>query len=1490
MVLTSGSFTFNGGTISALPLFTHTAGTVTIKTNQTVSLAATGTYTFTAGSLVLENNGLAAQLNVGIFSSSGTGVRSITFGNTQNGGYPTFINLTHTTPGTTVLSMATATNFTWTAAYDVAVTGSDSSFISYMPNTQTFVFGTTGGSITNSPNLLIAGASTPTITTGSWFNILNFYSAQTFTLPATSLNLNSIIPGSGYGTISLANLTANMRGPGFLDGGSSLGAVVINNLGYVTQVRTEFFPPIYAASAVNCTTLTITAGTLDGGVQTFTGSCTAGVLTTVGSPTLVPGGTIYSATVGSGPVGYVGTILSGSGNTWLLTNPGAAFASATLSTNQSQFYSPSAGITCSGAVTWTGGSLTNFGSTTAYVYGDNKTSLVLTCTTFTLNGPTFDHTLQNGGTINPSTSFVLTAGSYTLNGGVLGAVPLFTQTSGPVTFNYNYSLTTTGTYTLTAGALTLATGVTLATGIFSSTGAGTRSIGFGASIVSGSVALNGTDQYLTVPSSTALTLGTGDFTVEAWINPITVAGGANQFNIITLGSLQIFVSDGNLYFNDLNVQVGGGTVVINQWQHIALTRIGTLVTAYINGVPYIYTASGVNFTAATLYIGNNLGGALAWGYISNFRIVKGVSVYTIAAFAPPTTALTAVTGTQLLVDAASSGAYLTDGSTNNFTLTPTGSVTYNASTPVSTGGSLYFNQSTISYLTLPSSTAFNITGDFTIEAWINPTTILAGNNGILDTRVAGQSSAPWAFYVGGDGLLRFFTGTYYASIYPITANIWTHVAVVRSGSILTFFINGVQSGSTNIGTGAISPGTTSAFIGTKDYGINAQFRTINYITNLRFVNGTALYTPNAGSFTPPTSTLASTQSANTNGNPSSAITGTQTSLLLNTVNGTSFLTDSSTYNATVTNNGTATSSSRNPFAGYVNLTHTTAATVVLNMAAAGGFTYTGNGGFTVAEMTNTRTFSVASTSGGSTTNAVNLYFTSGASVATLTTAGWIDNLDFGFTSFNPGTTTLNINGGLVLSSSGTYTGLTPSFRSDSTLTSNGKTVAALVVNAPTYTLTTNDATSITGALTLTAGAVVAPYNITSGSFASAGPYSRSITGSTTTYTITGAGATAWNFGSTGSVLLNGTTQRLSSPTNAAFTFGTGDLTLECWIYQTATSTGAYKVIFADNVYGGTGGYTLYSYNNALNLWIGGSPQVEIIAPAGTIALNTWTHVAWSRSGSSNRLFIDGTQVGATTTDSTNYTGTASLIGASTLSTLFFPGYMTNIRVVKGVAVYTGNFTVPTAPLQPTQSSGTNISAITGTQTSLLLSTPFSSFLTDYSTNAFTVTNTGTATANNLSPFAVTSPGITFTGFTISMTSASAKTFAGGGATYPTLNQGGAGALTISGNNSFGDLTATTRPSTITFTISTTQTFAAFTLSGTAGNLVTINSSTAGTQATLSKNSGTVSVGYLSIRDSAATGGAQWYAGTTSTNVSNNTGWIFAAPGSFNAGGLFFAFF
>lgn len=204
------------------------------------------------------------------------------------------------------------------------------------------------------------------------------------------------------------------------------------------------------------------------------------------------------------------------------------------------------------------------------------------------------------------------------------------------------------------------------------------------------------------------------------------------------------------------------------------------------------------------------------------------------------------------------------------------------------------------------------------------------------------------------------------------------------------------------------------------------------------------------------------------------------------------------------------------------------------------------------------------------------------------------------------------------------------------------------------------------------------------------------------------------------------TNYLTVASNAAFTFGTGDFTLECWIYQTGTSTSTYRVIFADEVYGGAGSYTLYSYNNALTLWKGGSPQVELIGPVGTIAINTWNHIAWTRSGSSNRLFINGTQVGATATDTTNYISAKPYIGASVAGTFPFAGYISNVRIVKGTAVYTTNFTPSKAPL----------TAITNT----VLLTCNSSTITDTSTNAFVITNTGTVTSITQNPFSYVAVG------------------------------------------------------------------------------------------------------------------------------------------------------
>ena len=455
----------------------------------------------------------------------------------------------------------------------------------------------------------------------------------------------------------------------------------------------------------------------------------------------------------------------------------------------------------------------------------------------------------------------------------------------------------------------------------------------------GSISLNGTsNSYVTYSAGSSFDLGTGspNYTVECWFlvnstaftsrRPIVNSGWIENVTNSCYGFI-IYENTNQVSWQTSNGAAGGASqyfvysasISPNTWYHIASVRQGNAIGYYLNGV--LLKAGTLTFSVGAstdLAVGTQSSSTPYGqfdGYITNVRIVKGQAVYSFA-YTPPTTALTAVTNTQLLVDVASAGTYLVDGSTNNFTLTPTGTVTYNSSTPVSTGGSLFFDQTTISYLTLPSSSsAFTLTGDFTIQAWINPTTILGGENGIFDARANGGTSAPWLFFVNGAGKLTFFTGTYYTGATTISTGVWTQVAVVRSGSTLTLYVNGAPDYvNTSFGTAALDPGTTSPLIGTKDYGINAQYRTIDYITNLRIVNGTAIYSP--PNFTPSTVPLPSTQSANVYGYPSNAITGVQTSLLLNAPIGGSFLTDSSSYNHTPTNAGSATSSSLTTFNVY----------------------------------------------------------------------------------------------------------------------------------------------------------------------------------------------------------------------------------------------------------------------------------------------------------------------------------------------------------------------------------------------------------------------------------------------------------------------------------------------------------------------------------------------------------------------------------------------
>lgn len=233
------------------------------------------------------------------------------------------------------------------------------------------------------------------------------------------------------------------------------------------------------------------------------------------------------------------------------------------------------------------------------------------------------------------------------------------------------------------------------------------------------------------------------------------------------------------------------------------------------------------------------------------------------------------------------------------------------------------------------------------------------------------------------------------------------------------------------------------------------------------------------------------------------------------------------------------------------------------------------------------------------------------------------------------------------------------------------------------------------------------------------------------------------------------------------------------------------------------------------------------------------------------------------------------ITSGSISTLTTNGKTINSPIVQDSS---GTWTLGDAlTINPTYSLSVNAGTFNANGNNVSISTLSSGGTTNRTlalgSGTWTVTGSGSAwdcaTSTNLT--------VTGTG-TITMTSASAKTFAGGGKTYPTLNQGGAGALTITGANTFSNITNTVQPATITFPANTTTTVSAFGVSGTSGNQITLNSSTSGTQATLSDASGQNSVSFCTIKDINATGGAIWSSFSTNGNIDdgNNVGWDFNA--------------
>ena len=819
--------------------------------------------------------------------------------------------------------------------------------------------------------------------------------------------------------------------------------------------------------------------------------------------------------------------------------------------------------------------------------------------------------------------------------------------------------------------------------------------------------------YLTVPASSAFAPGTGDFTVEGWFNAtdlMSAAGGIIYGQAVSgTNYFMIFASNGVVNF--IGTGSGGGSPIysgannwtIGTWNHFAVVRNSGSVTVYLNGIAGTATANTTNFTDTTMIptIGRYTHTAtnFFYGYISNLRYIKGTAVYT-SAFTPPTTPLTPITNTSLLTCADNR---LIDDSINNFTVTRTGDVSVQKFNPFSpssvtpTSYSGYFD-GTGDYLTPTASSEYAFgTGDFTVECWIYLPSVPGGEVGFVSTfnTGSGQGFILGTGAGGNAGKLHIGlgngTGSGNFDLYDsvnVVANTWTHVAVVRISGTVTLYKNGVSVGSGS-GTNNIERTLLGISI---SYPNSPQGYVTGYISNVRIVKGTGVYT---GTFTPSTT-------------PLTAISGT--SLL--TCQSSTFI-DNSTNNFTITASGNSRPTQQNPF-GF---TSATTNGYTSNTIGGSGY-FDGVGDYLVpatdsalALATNAADFTIEcwvynnGYAGSQYGRGICIYYPS---------AGYGSNrLMFRLSS---GADRINV---YLLANSGAEFGGSGA-EGAATITPNAWTHVALVRNAGVFYVYVNGVIDITVNSSSAASSIpfttfntievgrtqdgtspdwfgnISNYRFVKGTAVYTSnfvPPAQPVTAVTNTallLNMTNAGiidnaimnnlvtigdaqisTTQSKFGGS-SMYFDGTGDYLKTQPSLAVAIGL-TFTIECWVYVVGYGSGGSSIldVRASNTIGLAWVQSGVAYFQTTG--------TGTLASQSGISLSTWTHIAYVSDSTSSRVYVNGSNTGGTNQSQAQWPTTAQVgfIGADFGGGQLFNGYINDLRITKGIARYTANFTPPT---------------------------------------------------------------------------------------------------------------------------------------------------------------------------------------------------------------------
>jgi hypothetical protein len=891
---------------------------------------------------------------------------------------------------------------------------------------------------------------------------------------------------------------------------------------------------------------------------------------------------------------------------------------------------------------------------------------------------------------------------------------------------------------------------------------------------------DGSGDTVSAASNTSLIFGTGDFTVECWINSGSQPGSYNTFiGGDTTGSF-LFSLSGSGTSTALYINAYGSAGIYNQsitfaqgtWFHIAATRSGTSLRIFVNGIQLGATVTdSTNFSAATRIVGGaGTANQNFNGYISNVRIVKGTAVYT-SNFIPPVGALLPITNTSLLTCAyptfrdgssnnftltatgnasvsnvnpfptsqlpnpalggAGNGVYtmsqyaalkaanlwpaydpyysnvtlnlhgngtnaaqnntFLDSSTNNLTITRYGNTTQGTFTPYGSNWSNYFGGDG-NYLTIPYNTAFNFgTGDFCIESFVYA--IDAGRSadaGKYGTVLSGGLGASltdfWGMYFRiVSGVITEF-GTELNGTAPITAtglsyatNAWHHFVLCRTGTTLSAYIDGTRVGTATYSSNVNTNSSGSVFVGRYAYGSPYQNWVNGYFSNARIVKGSSPYNATSATLTIPTT-------------PLTAISGT--SLLTCADN--RFI-DDSTNNFAITVNGT---SSVQRFSPFSPATAYSASVIGGSAYFDGSGDYLtapdvsalqfGTGSFTIETWAYFPSLAVAvifdQRASGPSSNAFVIYADTSGYLTYYSfspSLSYTSNLQVKASSWNhiafvrsgnAGTFYLNgvaSSSTVNLSSYNNTSSANRIFQAFDPAYSTGycsdfRIVKGTAVYTTNFTPNTTPLTAISGTSLL--------LNNTN-----AGILDNAMMNNLETVGNAQLSTSVKKYGSA-SIYCDGTGDYVVQPTNVSYGYGTGNFTIEFWLYLNNTGL---QTIFSNLSSASSTNPHLYINAASIIYYTASADRIT----SSTLSTGIWYHIALCRASGSTRLFINGTQSGSTYADSNDY-GTSAPLGIGTywasgspFTTLTLNGYIDDLRITKGVARYTANFTPPTSQVQ-----------------------------------------------------------------------------------------------------------------------------------------------------------------------------------------------------------------